>query len=192
MPAKYTLEEGFNIANVECVKIVTRENTPAAHVYKTMTKFTAEAYVDEGQEVVQRVKNNIMGRIKTDDILSGYNISCEDERFIPKVIALLDGGKWETGSGSSNSKYTGPKAGEATERTAFDLYLYTSDRGAGGEVKNILEWKFPNGKGKPVKFGGEDNAFSKQAYEIQTRPETGEETYSVSIVDKFPYDETTD
>lgn len=189
MAAKYTLEEGFNIANVECVKIVTRENTSVTHVYKTMTKFTAEPYIEEGQEVVQRVKNTIMGRIKTDDLLSGHNISCEDERFIPKVIALLDGGKWDE---NGEKKYTGPKAGEATARTAFDLYLYTSDRGAGGEVKNILEWKFPNGKGKPVKFGGEDNAFTKQSYEIQTRPESGEETYSVSIVDKFPYDETSE
>ena len=158
MAQKYTLETGFNIANVECVKVVTRENTPATHVWKTMTKFTAEPYLDEGQEVTQRVKNTVMGRIKTDDLLSGHNISCEDERFIPEVIALL----------------------------------YTSDRGAGGEVKNILEWKFPNGKGKPVKFGGEDNVFTKQSFEIQTRPESGEAAYEVSVVEKFPYDETTE
>ena len=190
MAQKYTLETGFNIANVECVKVVTRENTPATHVWKTMTKFTAEPYLDEGQEVTQRVKNTVMGRIKTDDLLSGHNISCEDERFIPEVIALLDGGTWS--DASSARKYTGPKAGEAADRVAFDLYLYTSDRGAGGEVKNILEWKFPNGKGKPVTFGGEDNVFTKQSFEIQTRPESGEAAYEVSVVEKFPYDETTE
>lgn len=186
---KYTPLTGFNIANVECVKIVTRETQPVTHVFKTTTKFTAEPKLEEGQEVAQRVKNTVMGRIKTDDLLSGYNLSCEDERFIPQVIALVDGGSWD--GEAPTKKYTGPKAGEATARTAFDAYLYTSDRGAGGEVKNKLEWKFPNCKGKPVKFGGEDNAFTKQPYEFESRPEDGEAAYEVSVVDEFPDEETT-
>ena len=174
---KYTPLTGFNIANVECVN------------FGVVAGPCSVENEDQMVEVAQRVKNTVMGRIKTDDLLSGYNLSCEDERFIPQVIALVDGGSWD--GEASTKKYTGPKAGEATARTAFDAYLYTSDRGAGGEIKNRLEWKFPNCKGKPVKFGGEDNAFTKQPYEFESRPEDGEAAYEVSVVDEFPDEETT-
>ena len=75
---KYTPLTGFNIANVECVKLVTRETQPTTYVFKTTTKFTAEPKLEEGQEVAQRVKNTVMGRIKTDDLLSGYKATAEN------------------------------------------------------------------------------------------------------------------
>ena len=131
-----TLLTGFNIANVERVRVTTEETTPKTYMYRTMTSFDAEPYVNEGEEVTQRVKNTIMGRIKTDDLLEGYDISCEDERLIPQVLALVDGGTYD----DEEQSYAAPAIGTEVVRTPFTLDLYTSDRGGDGEVKNYLQW----------------------------------------------------
>lgn len=182
MPA--TLLTGFNIANVERVRIVTEETQPVTHMFRTMTSFDAEPYIEEGEEVVQRVKNTIMGRLKTEDLLGGYDLSCEDERLIPEILALIDGGTWD----AENETYTAPAIGTEVVRKAFTVYFYTSDRGGNGEVRNYLEWKFPHCKGKPVKLSGKDNEFTKPAYDIQSRPGDGENPFTVKVVDALPED----
>lgn len=179
-----TLLTGFNIANVERVRIVTEETTPKTYMFRTMTSFDAEPYVNEGEEVTQRVKNTIMGRIKTDDLLEGYDISCEDERLIPQVLALVDGGTYD----DEEQSYAAPAIGTEVVRTPFTLDLYTSDRGGDGEVKNYLQWTFPHCKGKPVKIAGKDNEFTKQAYDIASRPGDGDSPFTVKVVDALPED----
>lgn len=176
--AENTLLTGFNIANVEGVKIVTEEAEPKTHCWKTMTSFDAEAHIEEGEEKVQRVKNTIMGRLKTEDVVGGYNLNCEDERLIPEILALVDGGTWN----AEEQVYKAPVIGKDIQRTAFDLYIYTSDRGADGEVKNYLEWLFPHTKGTPVKLGGKDNEFHKPSYTLESRPADGESPFEVAVV----------
>lgn len=174
-----TLLTGFNVANVEGVKIVTEETTAKTYHYKTMTKFEAEPHVEEGEETVQRVKNTVMGRIKTEDMVTGYDLTCEDERLIHEVLALIDGGTYS----ESTEKYSAPVIGSEVQRTAFTLYLYTSNRGNDGEIEDYLEWKFPHCKGTPVKLGSEDKNFHKQEYKIQSRPATGASPFEVMAVD---------
>ena len=128
-----TLLTGFNIANVERVRVTTEETTPKTYMYRTMTSFDAEPYVNEGEEVTQRVKNTIMGRIKTDDLLEGYDISCEDERLIPQVLALVDGGTYD----DEEQSYAAPAIGTEVVRTPFTLDLYTSDRGGGRRSEEL-------------------------------------------------------
>ena len=173
---------GYNIANVERVKIVTKETTPKTHIFQTMTSFDAEVHTEEGTEVVQRVKNTIMGRLKTDDLTGGHDLTCEDERLIPEVLALIDGGTWN----DETSTYTGPVAGQEVTRTAFDLYLYTSDRNTDGSVSHYLEWKYPNCKGTPFKGGGKDGEFTKPQYKIESRPASGEADKSIKVVEALP------
>lgn len=177
-----TMLTGYNIANVERVKIVTKETTPVTHIFQTMTSFDAEPHVEEGAEVVQRVKNTIMGRLKTDDLTGGHDMTCEDERLIPEVLALIDGGTWDV----STNTYTGPVAGQEVTRKAFDLYLYTSDRDTDGSVSHYLEWKYPNCKGTPFKGAGKDGEFSKPQYKIESRPAGGEADKTIKVVDALP------
>lgn len=172
-----TLLTGFNIANVEGVKIVTEGSSPKTYCWKTMTSFDAEAHVEEGEEVVQRVKNTIMGRLMTEDIVGGYDLECEDERLIPEILALVDGGSWD----AENNKYSAPAIGTEISRTAFALYIYTSDRGGNAEVNNYLEWYFPHAKGTPVKLGAKDMEFRKTGYKLKSRPADGESPFKVSV-----------
>lgn len=177
-----TMLTGYNIANVERVKIVTKATQPATYIFQTMTDFDAEVHIEEGKETVQRVKNTIMGRLKTDDLTGGHDLTCNDERLIPEVLALIDGGAWD----SSGKTYTGPAAGREVTRTAFDLYLYTSDRAADGSVSHYLEWKYPNCKGTPFKGGGKDGEFTKPQYKIQSRPADGEADKTIKVVEALP------
>ena len=73
-------------------------------------------------------------------------------------------------------------------RTPFTLDLYTSDRGGDGEVKNYLQSDLPHCKGKPVKIAGKDNEFTKQAYDIASRPGDGDSPFTVKVVDALPED----
>ena len=177
-----SLLTGYNIANVERVKIVTDEDDPQTYLWQTMTSFDAEAHIEEGEEVVQRVKNTIMGRIRTEDLSGGTDLTCEDERLIPEILALIDGGAWD----EETLTYTGPAVGQETSRTAFELYLYTSDRGADGAAQTYLEWHYPSCKGTPVKGAGRDGEFSTLSYAIESRPADGESDKVIRAVDALP------
>lgn len=181
MAKELTMLTGFNIANVEGVMIVTREEEPRTLMWKTLTDFEAESNIEEGQEVTQKVKGTIMGLLKEEDVIKGYDLTAEDERLIPEILALVDGGTWD----ESEKEYSAPAQGSTVERTAFDTYLYTSDRGTGGEIKNYLRWLFPNCKGSPVKLGAKDNEFHKQEYNIKSRPADGESAFKVKAVDEM-------
>jgi hypothetical protein len=179
------LLEGFNIANVERVKIVTDETTPLTHVFQTANSATATPAVSAGQEVEQRVKNAIKGLLRTEDIVKGYDLELEDQRVIIEVFSLIDGGA-VTGSGAAWTKYTGPAAGASVTRKSFTLYLYTSDRDTDGGALAYHEWVFPGCKGKAVPLNFADAAFSSMKYSITSRPASGVAVIDVNKIDELP------
>lgn len=179
------LLEGFNIANIERVKIVTDEETPVTHVFETASSATATPAVSAGQEVEQRVKNAIKGLLRTEDIVKGYDIELEDQRVLMEVFALVDGGTL-TGTGSDWTKYTGPTAGSSVTRKSFTLYLYTSDRDTDGGAIAYHEWKLPGCKGKAVPLSFADGSFATMKYSISSRPATGVGVIEVEKIEELP------
>lgn len=179
------LLEGFNIANVERVKIVTEETTPETYVFQTASTATATPAVSAGQEVEQRVKNSIKGLIRTEDIVKGYDIDLEDQRVLMDVFALIDGGT-NTGAGDTWTKYAGPAAGASVTRKSFTLFLYTSDRDTDGAANAYHEWTFPGCKGAAVPLNFADAAFSTMKYSIKSRPATGVGVINVEKIDSLP------
>ena len=181
MTQELTMLTGYNIANVEGVMVVTKEEPPKVHAWKTATSFDAELAVEEGEEVVQKVKGVIMGLLKEEDAVKGYDITCEDERLIPEILSLVDGGEWDP----DQKEYKATPMGQTPKRTVFDLYLYASDRGTDGEIKNYLRYLYPSCKGTPVKLGAKDNEFHKQEYTINSRPAEGESPVKVKVVEEM-------
>jgi len=179
------LLEGFNIANVERVKIVTDETVPVTHVFETANSATATPAVSAGAEVEQRVKNAIKGLLRTEDIVKGYDIDLEDQRVIIEVFALIDGGS-VTGAGAAWTKYTGPAAGASVTRKGFSLFLYTSDRDTDGGALAFHEWTFPGCKGKAVPLNFSDGAFSAMKYSIVSRPASGVAVIDVTKIEELP------
>ena len=178
---------GGNIANVERIKIVTEETTAKTFIFETATSCKFTAAVSAGNEVEQRVKNTIMGLLKTEDIVKGYDIEFTDERLIADILALIDGGTLTMASGGSDwETYSSPVAGSPVTRKAFTLNLYTSDRDTDGEPNEYYVWTFAHCKGKPVDGGAEDGAFSKTTYKIESRPANGTSPMTVTRVDTLP------
>lgn len=179
------LLDGGNIANVERIKIVTDETTARTFVFKTSTSATFQASVSSGVEKEQRVKNAILGLIKTEDIVKGYDIDVEDQRLIMDVFALIDGGTVTTET-DGWTKYEAPAAGSTVTRTPFTLSLYTSDRDSDGSANEYYEWKFFGCKGTPVSGGAKDDDFQTIKYSIKARPANGVSPMTLERADTLP------
>ena len=180
---------GGNIVNVERVKITTDETTARTFVFKTSTQATFTPSTSAGVEKEQRIKNTLMGLIKTEDLVKGYDIELQDQRLIMDVFALIDGGTVTTGSGSGEAgwtKYSAPQAGSEVARTPFTMELYTSDRGTDGAAIEYYCWKFTKCKGKPVTVGAQDDEFYTIGYTIESRPALGSSVMEVTRVAELP------
>lgn len=165
---------GGNIANCERIKVVTHDETPRTYVVETMTSLSFAARVSSGAEQELRVKNTIHGTLRTEDILRGYDIQLDDPVLHTQILALVDGGALTGTPSDIGETYTAPAVGSAAERTAFDLYAYTSDRDDGGEAVAYHEWLFPSCVGRPFEAAFKDGAFAAMNYKIESRPAGGQ------------------
>lgn len=178
---------GGNIANIERVKITTEGDSAKTYVFETATSCNFNAAVSAGNEVEQRTKNTIMGLIKTEDIVKGYDLDLEDQRLIAEVLALIDGGTLTTdGADGEWTKYASPVAGSPVTRTAFTMELYTSDRDTDGEAIEYYCWKFTGCKGAPVSGSATDGSFSNMKYTIKSRPAKGVSPMEITRVAELP------
>lgn len=180
-----SLLTGGNIANIERIRIVTEDDTAKTFVFETATSCAYNAAVSAGNEVEQRVKNQIYGLLKTEDLVKGYDLELEDQRLIIEVLALVDGGTL-TGTGEEWTKYASPVAGSPVSRTKFSVELYTSDRDTDGEAIAYHCWKFVGCKGSPVSGSMTDGNFATQKYSIKSRPPKGVSPMEVTRVKELP------
>lgn len=176
---------GFNIANVERVKVETEEATPEVFVFETSNSASCTPAVSQGQEVEQRIKNTIMGLLQTDDIVKGYDIELEDQRFIPEMFALVDGGS-NRSDGSAWTGYSSPVAGTVVTRKKFKLTLYTSDRDTDATANAYHAWVFTSCKGKGVPLTFADGTFASVKYSISSRPASGVSPFTVDELEELP------
>lgn len=176
---------GGNIVNVERVKITEEGTGGATYMFKTSTSATFTPSVSQGTEKEQRIKNTIMGLIRTEDLAKGYDIELADQRLIAEIFALMDGGTLTTGNDGWTS-YSAPVAGAEVTRKTFTLELYTSDRDSEGSVNEYYKWSFPGCKGTPVSGGATDDDFQTIRYTIRSRPAAGTSPMTLTRVDTLP------
>lgn len=176
---------GGNIANIERVKITTETESPASYVFETATSCSFNPAVSAGNETEQRVKNQVMGMLKTDDLVKGYDLDLEDQRLIMDVLALVDGGTL-VGKGEEWESYSSPVSGSPVNRTKFTMELYTSDRDTDGEALEYYCWKFVGCKGSPVAGSASDGNFATMKYSIKSRPPKGTSAMVITRVDELP------
>lgn len=180
-----SLLTGGNIANIERIRIVKEDDTAKTFVFETATSCAYNAAVSAGNEVEQRVKNQIYGLLKTEDLVKGYDLELEDQRLLIEVLALVDGGTL-TGTGEEWTKYASPVAGSPVSREKFSVELYTSDRDTDGEAIAYHCWKFVGCKGSPVSGSMTDGNFATQKYSIKSRPPKGVSPMEVTRVKELP------
>lgn len=181
-----SLLTGGNIANIERVEIETEETSPEKYVFETASSCSFNASVSSGEEKEQRVKNRIMGLLRTEDIVKGYDIEMSDQRLIAEIMALIDGGTLTKNETDGWTKYASPAAGSTVTRKSFKMSLYTSDRGTDGEAIEYYKWTFAGCKGSPVSGSATDGDFSEMKYSIKSRPPIGVSPLELTRVDQLP------
>ena len=164
---------GGNIVGCERVRVVTLESAPRAYVFETATSLSFAASVSAGTEQELRVKNAILGALRTENIVKGYDIELDDPALNTQILALVDGGDLTGAPGEVGEIYAAPAAGSPVSRVPFDLYAYSADRDTDGEAMAYHEWKFPACKGKPIEVALKDGEFSTIRYKIESRPGAG-------------------
>jgi hypothetical protein len=129
--------------------------------------------VSAGTEQELRVKNAIVGALRTEDIVKGYDIELDDPALNTQILALVDGGSLTGTPGEAGERYDAPAAGAPVSRVRFDLFAYSADRDTDGEAVAFHEWKFPACRGKPAEIALKDGEFSTIRYKIESRPGAG-------------------
>ena len=167
-----TLEERVlaNIVRAE-IKEEDRGNT---YIFTTSSEASIKPYVSEGTEKIHRVKNTILGTLRYEDILLGYEIKLVNNTFCPELLALVDGGTVETDSEGKFISYIAPVVGSVTERKNLTVSLYTEELDCDGETLEYIKFTFKHAKGKPVEYSIKDGEFLVPELTLRSRAKTGE------------------
>jgi len=173
----------YALANIARVDIVTQEDTPVTY---SLTDVASEAeviaYLNEGIEEVLRVKNTIKAQNKTADIAMGYDVTLTSATVIPEILALIDGGTWD----SSGKEYDAPSIGTAVDRTLFDLDIYVEEKDGDGSTKGYVQFTYKNCEGSPLNFSMQDGEFFVPEMVLKSRPKLGASPVSFKILTELP------
>ncbi len=173
----------FALANIARVEIVTEEEEPKTFILNDVaSNADVTAYLSEGQEKILRVKNTIKAQNKTEDIVLGYDIKLAAATFIPEILAIVDGGKWD----SAAKKYTAPVVGEPVERIPFRTNIYTEEKDGDGSTVSYVKFSYKNCTGKPVNYSLQDGDFYAPEFPIKSRSKLRESPVEVEMLDRLP------
>lgn len=173
----------FALANIARVDIVTEEDVPVTYTLNDMaSEASIEAYISEGAENILRVKNTIKAMNKLEDITLGYDITLSAVTMQPEVLALVDGGTWD----SVGKKYTAPPVGTPVNRKAFTLKVYTEDKDVNGETLGYVCFNFLHCKGQPVNYSVQDGEFFTEELSAKSRPASGESPVEFDYLAALP------
>lgn len=175
------------LANVVRVDFITDEDVPQLFSCTTGEEASAEPKVDEGKQNVQRSKNRIIAQNNYEDLVYGYDLKLTDMSFDPETFALVDGGTYTAVAGPpAGYNYTGPATGVSLTRTPSTVDVWTEEKDSDGEVAGYHRFRFPNAKGKPVKFDHKDGSFFVPEYNLRSRPKSGESPIKIDYFSALP------
>lgn len=140
--------------------------------------------VEKGIDKVKRNKNTVIGRVRTDDLVSGFEIALKQSTMIPQVLQIIDGGTL-TGTGMT-TQYTAPAVGVATVKKQFTLELYTASLDTSGNVLHYVKFAFPNCTGNPVDYAFKDGEFFVPELNIDSNPASGASPYTWNYIAALP------
>lgn len=177
-----TIKE-FALANIVRVDIETEEEIPVTY---TLTDVAREAevtaFISEGTENELRVKNTIKAQNKFEDIVKGYDIRLVSATMIPEILALIDGGTWD----SLSKKYTAPVVGSPVNRTPFTLHIYTEEKDADGSTINYVKFIYKHCTGQPANYTLQDGEFFVPELTAKSRPKIGESPVEFEVLEELP------
>ncbi|UZQ49112.1 hypothetical protein [Clostridium kluyveri] len=181
--------KSYPLVNIERVELVTEGTTPTTVSFDTATEASYSPVLSEGDETILRTKNTIHAINRTEDIQYGSDIEFTDAKFVPDVLALVDGGTITKEENGEITGYSSPPTGAVVNRTPFTLNIYTAEKDIDGNIVKYFKFTFPHSKGSPAEFDFQDGEFLSPTYTIHSRAAAGESPVQVSVVTELP-DET--
>lgn len=173
----------FPLANIARVEIITEETVPKEYrLIDVATDAEVIAYLSQGEEKALRVKNRIKAQNNTADIVMGYDIKLVSATMIPELLALIDGGEWD----SEEKIYSAPVIGSPVERTLFTMNIYTEEKDGDGSTVSYVKFIYKNCKGKPVNYSLKDGDFFVPELSATSRPKLGESPVEFEILEELP------
>lgn len=167
------------LANIVRAEITEETDEGTTFVFTTASEASIKPFVSEGTEKIHRVKNTILGTLRYEDILLGYEIKLVNNTFCPELLSLIDGGTIETDGDGKFSKYSSPVVGEVTQRKNLTISLYTEEVDCDGETTEYFKFTFKHAKGKPVEYSLKDGEFFVPELTLRSRAKTGESSVDV-------------
>ncbi|MZQ75265.1 MAG: hypothetical protein GT589_03800 [Peptoclostridium sp.] len=179
---------GKPLVNVVRVEVITEETTPKTYRMGTSDKATAKPKISQGKEEILRVKNQILGLDRTEDIVVGYDLDLESAVMLPELFALIDGGTltFDPVETTKVTKYEAPTQGVAVSRTPFTLNIFTEEKDTDGSVLGYAQFAFKHCKGKPVDYQFEDGKFTASKLAMESRAKKNEKPVAIDFLDTLP------
>ena len=185
--------EGAPLINIVRNEIITDETTPKTLTFDSASEASYSPTLSEGDEQVLRSKNKLYAINRTEDIQYGSDIELTDAKFIPEVLAVVDGGElvMDTEDPTKVVGYNAPVTGQAVNRTKFTYNIYTEEKDIDGNTLAYYKFSFPNSKGSPAEFDFKDGDWLAPKYTIHSRAASGQPPYTVEVLDELPAETTT-
>jgi len=183
--------DGYPLVNIERVEIITDEDTPRSFTFDTASEASYKAVLSDGDEQILRTKNKLHAINRTEDIQYGSDIELTDAKFIPEVLAIVDGGTLRYDENNKVTGYDSPVTGIVVDRTKFTFNVYTAEKDIDGNIVKYFKFSYPNSKGSPAEFDFKDGEFLAPKYTVHSRAASGQSPVSVDIIDELPEETTT-
>ena len=176
------------LANIVRVEIVTEEDTPKTYRFDTADEADVKAKIDKGIDKVKRVKDRIIARNKTEDIVLGYEITFKNNTLSPELLALIDGGTLEFDPVETTKciGYDAPVAGQTVNRIPFTINVYTEEKETDGSTKEYAQFIYKHCKGKPVDWKFKDGEFFVPEMKAESTPKKDESPVEIDFLDALP------
>lgn len=173
------------LTDVVLVQLVTKESVPKTLSFQTSDEIKTEEVIKEGEAKELIIKNQLIAKKETPDLMMGYDLTFKDNVMSPEVMQVVQGGEIVYEEGKFKS-YEPPAIGTRPDSVAFDTIVYSEivgDDGATGEYAKIT---FPNCKGGNVPINLKDGEYYSNEYKVRSRPAIGQKPYKLEIVDTLP------
>lgn len=175
------------LTDVVLVQLVTRERSPRTLSFQTSDEIKTEEVVKEGEAKELIIKNQLIAKKETPDLMLGYDLTFKDNVMSPEVMQVVQGGtiEYDTESGKFK-KYEPPAIGTKPNLTSFDTIVYSEIVGDDGATGEYAKFTFPNCKGGNVPVNLKDGEYYSNEYKVKSRPAIGQKPYTLEIVDVLP------
>lgn len=182
-----TVEEKA-LANIVRAEIVTEEEVPETYRFDTAAEAGVKAKIDKGQDKVMRVRDRLIARNRTEDIVTGYEVDFKNNTLSPELLALIDGGTLEYDAVETDKliSYNAPAAGTVVSRKLFTLNIYTEEKDTDGSTLEYVKFTFKHCKGKPVDFKFKDGDFFVPEMKAESAPKKDESPVAIEFLDALP------